>query len=288
MLINANPLLLAILASFFFALSTFISKLIGMGLVGDPIHPLQVSHARFGFGLVGASLLLLYSSKNFSHPNFKLHLLRCTLGWLGVSILFTGVIYIPAANAVALSFMNPIFAMIFALYILKEKIDIYRWAAVAISFCGAVILIRPEGGEFNIIAFLCLLGAAAFGLEIVIIKILSVTEDIFQIIFFNNLIGVLIATIPLLYVAKPPNSLQWFLLANVGFTMIIGQVLFLLAIKVSQASLITPYIYSTIIFIVMLDWIILQNNPGLWSILGASLIICAGAYTAYRTNAHSD
>ena len=89
------------------------------------------------------------------------------------------------------------------------------------------------------------------------------------------------------YIAKPPNSLQWFLLANVGFTMIIGQVLFLLAIKVSQASLITPYIYSTIIFIVMLDWIILQKNPGLWSILGASLIICAGAYIAYRANAHS-
>ena len=288
MLLNANPLVLAILASFFFALSTFISKLIGMGLVGDPIHPLQVSHARFGFGLVGASLLLFYSSKNFSHPHFKLHLLRCTLGWLGVSILFTGVIYIPAANAVALSFMNPIFAMIFALYILKEKIDIYRWAAVAISFFGAVILIRPEGGEFNVIAFLCLLGAAAFGLEIVIIKILSATEDIFQIIFFNNLIGVLIATIPLLYVAKIPNSLQWFLLANVGFTMIIGQILFLLAIKVSEASLITPYIYSTIIFIVLLDWIILQNAPGLWSILGASLIICAGAYTAYRANAHSN
>ena len=282
MLTKINPLILAVLASFFFALSTFISKLIGMGLVGHSIHPFQVSHARFGFGLVGASLLLLYFGENFSRPNFKLHLLRCTLGWLGVSILFTGIVYIPAANAVALSFMNPIFAMIFALYILKEKIDIYRWAAVGVSFCGALILIRPEGGEFNIIAFLCLLGAAAFGLEIVIIKILSSAENIFQIIFVNNLIGACIATVPLLYVAKYPNILQWFLLASVGFTMIIGQVLFLSAIKVSKASLITPYIYSTIIFIVMLDWIILQNNPGLWSILGTSLIICAGVYTAFK------
>ena len=64
MLINGNPLVLAILASFFFTLNTFISKATGMGLVGDPVHPFQVSHARFGFGLVGASLLLLYSRKN--------------------------------------------------------------------------------------------------------------------------------------------------------------------------------------------------------------------------------
>ena len=64
--------------------------------------------------------------------------------------------------------------------------------------------------------------------------------------------------------------------------MMIGQVLFLPAIKVSKASLITPYIYSTIIFIVMLDWIILQNNPGIWSILGTSLIIFAGVYTAFK------
>jgi drug/metabolite transporter (DMT)-like permease len=64
--------------------------------------------------------------------------------------------------------------------------------------------------------------------------------------------------------------------------MIIGQVLFLSAIKVSKASLITPCIYSTIIFIVILDWIILQNNPGLWSILGTSLIIFAGEYTAFK------
>jgi hypothetical protein len=64
MLIKGNPLVFAILACFFFALSTFISKAIGMGLVGDPVYPFQVSHARFGFGLVGASLLLLYSRKN--------------------------------------------------------------------------------------------------------------------------------------------------------------------------------------------------------------------------------
>ena len=284
MLVKSNPFIMAVLASFFFAFSTFISKLLGQGLVGEPMHPFQIAHARFTFGLVGASLLLLYWNKNFSRPNLKLHLLRCFLGWLGVSILFTGVIYIPAADAVALSFMNPIFAMIFAIYILNEKVDSFLWIAVGCSFIGALILIRPEGNQFNFVAFLCLIGAAAFGLEIVITKLISTTENIVQILFINNFIGAGLATIPLYYFAKSPTTLQLFFFATVGFTMVIGQALFLTAIRTSQASVVTPYIYSTIIFIVLLDWIILQINPGMWSIVGASFIICAGVYIAFKTD----
>ena len=149
---NIRALLLAIAASLFFAGSTFTSKLLGSGYFGDPVHPLQVTHSRFAFGLMTALVLFLVMRRRLTNigANLHLHALRSTLGWIGVGIMFAGVIYIPASDAVALTFLNPIFAMIFATFLLKECVGRHRWSAAALSFVGTLLLVRPEGGPASL------------------------------------------------------------------------------------------------------------------------------------------
>ena len=66
--------------------------------------------------------------------------------------------------------------------------------------------------------------------------------------------------------------------------MVIGQLLFLFAMKAVDASLVSPFIYSTLIFIGMLDYFILDVQPDAISVFGGALIIASGSYIALREN----
>lgn len=279
---QSRSILLAVTASFFFASSTFLSKLLGSGAWGDALHPLQVTHSRFAFGLVTAFILFLALRRRFSRPHYKLHVLRSACGWAGVAVLFTGVLYIPASDAVALTFLNPIFAMIFAVLFLKETVGRHRWSAAAVALIGGVMLIRPEASGLNPVALLCIAGAMIIGVEIIAIKLLASREDVFQILVVNNAIAAALASIPLFVVFDMPSVFQWGALAAVGAVMVTGQMLFLFAMKVSDASLVAPFIYATLIFVGGLDFIILGFQPDAVSLLGGGLIIASGSYIAIR------
>ena len=283
---SIHPILLAVLASFFFASSTFLSKLLGSGEWGDPLNPLQIAHARFAFGLMTALALAVFVDLRLTRPNLKLHVLRSACGWTGIAILFTGVLYIPASDAVALTFLNPIFAMVFAVKILMERIDNQCWWAAAIALFGGILLIRPEANGLNPIALLCIFGAIIIGVEIVVIKLLTLREGVFQILVINNAIAVLLASIPLMFVFMMPTASQWLALTVVGVTMVIGQLLFLLAMKAVDASLVSPFIYSTLMFVGTLDYFILDVQPDAISLFGGALIIASGSYIALRENSN--
>ena len=279
---QSRSIILAISASFFFATSTFISKLLGSGAWGGALHPLQVTHSRFAFGLVTAAILFMALRRRFEHPHIGLHLLRSTCGWLGVAILFTGVLYIPASDAVALTFLNPIFAMIFAVLILKEHVGRHRWIAALIALTGGIMLIRPEGSGINPIALMCIGGAMIIGIEIIAIKMLASREDVFQILVINNAIAAVVASLPLLFLFDMPTASQWVGLAAVGGVMVTGQMMFLFAMRASDASLVAPFIYATLLFVGGLDFVILGVQPDATSLLGGAIIIAGGSYVAIR------
>ena len=274
---------MAILASFFFATSTFLSKILGGGFLGDAIHPLQITHSRFAFGFLGTLIIfILFDRKRLTRPRFDLHLGRVILGWCGVSIMFTAIVYIPAPDAIALTFMSPIFAMIFSMCLLQEHVEKQRWIAATCAFVGVFFLLRPNSWHVSPLAFFCLIAAAAFGLEIICIKLLTNRERPIQILLFSNAIGSLIASLPLFYIATTPSVPQWIGLISVGFLMVIGQAFFLCAMQRSHASMVSPYIYATLIFVVIFDLIFLGIKPDLQSIFGALVIVAACIYMSYR------
>ena len=277
-----RAILLAVTASFFFASSTYLAKLLGSGFWFEAVHPFQITHSRFVFGFLTGVLMFIATRSRFTRPNLKLHVLRSTMGWCGVTAGFVGVIYIPASDAIALIFLNPIFAMAFAVLILKEVVGRRRWSAAVVAFIGGVILIRPEGSSTHPVALLCLAGAVVVGLEIVIIKMLTSRESIFQILVISNAIAMVVASVPLAFVFEAPTSLQWTALVGVGVLMTTGQMLFLLSMRANDASLVAPFIYATLIFVVLLDLLVLGVVPDLVSFTGMTIIIASGCYIALR------
>ena len=181
---------------------------------------------------------------------------------------------IPISDATAINFLNPIFAMLFAIYFLKEKVGIIRWSGAVFSFLGGLLLIRPNlNFDFNPYALLCIFGAISMGFEIICIKYLSNKEDLFRILLINNAIASLICSLSLPFIFKMPNINELLTLIAVAVCFLLGQIFFLNSMKRADASFVMPFFYSTLIFVVILDFLIFSYIPDWVSFLGCFIII---------------
>lgn len=266
----------------FIAASTLMAKLAGTARLGDPLHPLQVSHGRFLFAWILIASTAAAMRLRFEQPNLRLHAMRTFGGWAGVSLMFAAVAHIPMADATAISFLNPVFAMMLAIPLLGEKVGPIRWSAAAIALVGALILLRPTPASFQPAALLALGAALAMGIEITIIKMLSGREGPLQILFINNSFGLIISSFAVLPFWVNPTSGQWAALAGVGLFMASAQAAYVNAMARADASFVVPFAYATLIFAAAFDTIVFRTRPDGISALGATIIIAGAALLAWR------
>src|SRR6185295_13296481 len=104
------------------------------------------------------------------------HFWRAGLGFLSMEIWFYSLSILPLNVATALSFTTPVFGTLFAIWLLKEKAGWRRWSAIAVSFIGVLIILRPESAEFNPSAGIVLVSSALLAMVGVVIKHLTSTE----------------------------------------------------------------------------------------------------------------
>ena len=280
-----NPALAAgliLMATAFIAGTTLLAKALGTGELGPALHPLQISHGRFVFAFLALASVATVVRPRIEAPHWRLHLGRTVFGWGGVSLMFASVTFIPLGDATAISFLNPVFAMIFAIVLLGERIGPWRWGAAAIALAGAMILLRPTPESFQPAALLALGAAVVMGMELIFIKKLSGRERIFQILLINNGIGVTIATLAVWPVWQIPSAMQWGALAGVGCLMACAQLFFVNGMARADASYVAPFSYATLIFATLYDFAAFGSVPDAISVLGSGVILAGAFVLAWR------
>lgn len=285
-----NPVLAAafiLAATGFIALTTLFAKALGTGALGPwslgaPLPALQISHGRFVFALLVIGTLAAAMRLRVGRVHWRLHLGRTVLGWMGVTLMFAAVAFIPMADATAISFLNPVFCMLFAIPLLGERVGPVRWSAAAIALLGALILLRPSPLGFQPAALLALAAAVAMGLELILIKKLSGREGPLQILLVNNLIGAGIASLAVIPVWQAPAPAQWACLAGIGLAMAAAQACFVNGMARADASFVAPVSYATLAFAAAWDALVFGILPDAVSVTGAAVILSGGLLLAWR------
>ncbi|MGR3435596.1 MAG: DMT family transporter [Shimia sp.] len=266
-------------ASALIATSTLCAK---AAQVEAGLHPLQVSQGRFLFGALALVMVVALLRPRFTRPAWGTHLVRVACGWGGVTLMFAAAAMIPLSDATALSFLNPVFAMGFAIVLLGERVGPWRWAAAAIALTGALVLLRPGGGSVQLGALVALGAALVLGLEIVIIKRLSGREPPVQILVMANGIGLVIATAAALPIWEAPTRQGWLLMAGVGTAMVAAQACFVQSLKAADASFAVPFSYAVLIFATAWDAALYAAWPDATSWTGIAIIVAGAGLLAWR------
>ena len=269
-------------ASAFIAGTTTLSKILGLDFAGERLHPLQISAGRFVFALLAIVVASIWLRLDANNVPWRLHLARTVFGWLGITCIFAAAARIPLADATAISFLSPLVTMVLAIPLLAERVGPIRWTAAAICVIGALILIRPGTSAFQHAAIIALVAALLMGVEAILIKRLSGIEPAIRILLVNNFLGSVLALSAAYFFWTSPSPTQWLLLAFLGLTMAAAQSLFIQAMKGAEASLVSPFFYSTLLFATFYDFSLFGELPGPASLIGAALILAGAILLAIR------
>ncbi len=265
-----------------FALLSLVAKLLGTDSLGPPLHPLQISAARFIVAFL--CLLAVFTVKPISFKNapWGLHLRRGISGWCGVTCLFAAAVAIPLADATAISFLSIIVTMLLSMWILKEQAGPRRWVAALIALIGALLITRPGTSAFQPAGLIALLAAVFIGFELIFIKQLSAREPVMRILMINNLIGAIISIAVIGFVWQTPTAAQWLLIGVIGSLMLLVQVTNILALQRSDASFVAPFWFATPAFAALYDYLVFSQVISTPSGLGILLIIGGGIFIHWR------
>lgn len=279
--------LLILTAAALVAATTLMAKALGRGIGGEPLPPFMVSAGRFVFAWAALLPVVAWMRPRFAGAAWRLHSARSFCGWGGVSAMFAAAAVLPLADATAISFLNPLIAMVLAIPLLGERIGPWRWGAAAAALAGALVLIRPGASAFEPYALVALAAAVFMAFEVILVKKLAgggakAGEPPLRILFINNSIGATIALLAASTVWVWPAPGQWPLLTAIGVVMVTAQSLFIQAMKRADASFVMPFFYAALIFAALYDAAVFGEMPTALSALGAALILAGAVVLAWR------
>ncbi|MAW53386.1 MAG: hypothetical protein CME01_11220 [Geminicoccus sp.] len=289
----ASPLLRAVvamtIASAFIAFTTVMAKGLAGGFAGEAtLHPLQVSFGRFVFASMLWSSIWFGTRQRLESVHWRLHGIRVVLGYLTGTAIFWSASLMVLADATAISFLSPVVTLFLAWLFLRERVGWRRIFAVGIMVTGAMVLLRPGTAAFQPAAFIALFAALAGGGESIAIKMLTNRERLLQILFVNNLLGVVLATAIASLVWVWPSPVQWLQLVSVGVGMAAAQLSFTWSMRQVEASVIMPFIYTSLLFAAVMDFWLFGDLPDLWAGLGAAIIVGGGVLLAWQESRRSE
>jgi len=239
-------------------------------------YPLgQVVFFRGFFGIVFYFFIIPKNRiKNFYQTKRPiLHFLRCLVGLIAMVAIFIALRNLPLATVVSISFAAPIFTTIFSIFLLSEKVGIYRWLAVIIGFLGILIITEPGFESLNIYYIFPIIFCIGLSYVAIAIRKLSSTEPVW-LISLNFSIAITIAGLcSLPYGWKIPSFFDFFVLSLVGFFGGVANLWLSQSYKFSEVSLVTPLKYLGLVFAIFFGYLIWGEIPSLKSLFGGLLVI---------------
>lgn len=246
---------------------------------------LQVVWARYA----SAFLLALVIYNPMSHPGLMrtarpmLQVARSAL-LLGSTFLnFFAIRYLQLDQALAIMFSTPFLVAVLAGPMLGEWVGWRRWAAILVGFAGVIVVTRPGAGGIHPAALFSLGGALCYAVYGISTRVLARTDSNETTLFYSNLVGALAMTPVLPFVWSAPTSLLVVLLMIAGGAFgSLGHYFLIAGHRLAPASVLSPYIYTQLVWAATLGYLVFGNVPSRWTLAGAAIVIASGLYLLYR------
>jgi len=239
-------------------------------------YPLgQVLFFRGFFGMVIYFFLIPKDRiKNFYYTKRPgLHLLRCSSGLIALIAIFIALRNLPLATVVSISFAAPIFTTIFSIFLLNEKVGLYRWLAVLVGFIGILIITEPGLTNFNLYFIFPIIFCLGLSYVAIAIRQLSTTEPVWLISLNFSAMITLASFFTIPYGWIMPDFRDFILLSLIGVFGGVANLWLSQSYKFSEVSLVTPLKYLALVFAIIFGYFIWDEIPTIKTLSGALLVI---------------
>ena len=303
-----NPLLRAIgVLAFGKLLFAFQDAIIKQMSGAFPMHEIMTIR---GLSAVPILLLLIAFSVGLAELRRHrpgIHVLRGVLMFIAFMAFYVGLAEISLTTATALFFTAPFFITLLSAPLLGERVGIRRVAGILVGFAGVVVVLRPDAGEFNLVALLPVVAALFYALCQIIVRYARLTAPPAVMSLYASLAFVALAPLAgLAFAALDPGDalrpsanalyLPWALPVGIdlglllltGLTSALGFMCTSNAYQRAEASRVAPFEYVMIVWVTALSYLIWGELPDAPTVAGIAIIILSGIYVLRREAATAE
>lgn len=210
-----------------------------------------------------------------------LHILRIVLAVAEVGCFYTAVRFLPLADVFMFYLASPLFLTIFSVVLLKERVGLFRWSAVCVGLGGVFFVFPPSEAAFSQPALIALAGSLALALMLTLTRMLRSSNALMLITTQTFGLAVISAlTLPFAWVT--PDFGDALLICLLGIVATGAHFLMNKSVLVAPSAVVAPFQYTSIIWAIILGYLVWGDFPTLISLFGVALIICSGLIVLYR------
>lgn len=264
-------ILLMIISSLLFSMMGAMVKYATEGL---PF--MEVVFFRTGVMLVLLTPWMAIKKISFKPKNPSIMFLRAISGFTALAMSFYVTSKIELANAAILNHTSVIFVAMLSAIFLKEKVSLSLVLCIFCSLIGAALIIKPSLEVVNTPGLVGLVSGFFAAIAYVSVKKLHDTEHFLTIVWNFAIVGTILSLLLTLSNFKIPSTYQWLALIGLGSIATLAQMALTASYKYGDASLISPYSFTTVIFSGIWGMFFWNELPDAWDLLGTLVIIACG------------
>jgi len=280
-------------AGVFYAIVAYSVYSCGDAIIKGFGHSLSVFEIGFFialFGLIPAAFAKPAGERwrdsfKLKHP--ALVHLRSFTGVASSTLVTYAFVTIPFAEAYSLVFMMPLFITVLSVLVLRERVDLMRWAMLALGFAGVMLVVRPGFRELELghLAALC---CAFFGATTTtVLRVIAPTEKRVSLIALPALYLIVVNAILMMPTFVMPSLEQFALLAASGSLVGLGHILLIAATRNAPASQVAPIQYVQIVWAIGLGAFFFYEYPDLWIYIGLAVVVLSGLVNVFIDGARA-
>lgn len=201
----------------------------------------------------------------------KVHALRAHIGLVGIFCMVIALNTLPLATANALFYAAPVLVMVLAVVFFSERLTWLSGLAVLSGFAGILVILQPVGLTWH--SSSALLMALMLALAALLVRKLPKQQPLMHTAFLMKLFMLPAATVLMLWEGA---AWEWSMLPTAfgSSLFILGyNITVLLGYRHVAANQVTSAEYTGLIWAILLGWILFAEVPGVWFIVGATMIV---------------
>lgn len=191
---------------------------------------------------------------------------------------------LPFANLTAILQCLPLAVTFGAALFLGEAVGWRRWAAIAIGFCGVLIIVRPGMSEFHIASVMVLVSVVFAAARDLITRQLPKALPSLLVTgmsaVFVSVLGMSVTLVSGEW--HPVTSGQFSVIVFAGFFLFFGYHFIVLSMRQGEIAYVVPYRYTSLLWAILFGYLVFDEVPDKLTLIGSAIVVSMGLYSMYR------
>lgn len=251
--------------------------------IATDIHAFEVAFFRCMFGLFLLSPVIMKNGLGVMKTSrLQLHLARGFLQSGSMLLGFLGLALSPLAKVTSLQFTSPLFAAVLAVFVLGEVMRIRRIVALGVGFTGALIVLQPWSGTYDVGAWITLGSAAIFAVVMIITRTIGKTESSVTQVMWMTLLTTPATLIAASFYWTMPNLVELTYLAGIGLFATLNHITMAQALREAELTAVTPAQFTKLVWAALIGYFVFGEIPEVETWIGGLLIFASVTYVVIR------